>query len=303
MEKGKIYTTLKEILGDGRVQIDEAMKNHTSFKIGGSADFFVKVEDVEQIKNILNVSKANSVPLTIIGNGSNLLVRDNGIRGIVLKIDLKKIDINSTGIVTVGAGVLLGQLAQKLATESITGFEFAAGIPGTIGGAIAMNAGAYGTEFKDIVLQVTYMDLDGNIYTVNNEECKFDYRHSMFKNNNFIVLETKLGLKYAENSDLIKQKMNELLQQRKLKQPVSMPSGGSTFKRGTDFIAAKLIDECGLKGYSIGGAEVSDVHAGFIVNKGNATAKDVLQLVDYVKKCVKEKFNKEIELEICVIGE
>ena len=166
-----------------------------------------------------------------------------------------------------------------------------------------MNAGAHGTELKDIVLETTYIDRDGNIYNINNNEHEFAYRYSKFKHNNLIILETKLQLKQTDNPEEIKEKMYELSRQRKLKQPLNMPSAGSTFKRGNNFITAKLIDECGLKGYSIGGAQVSDVHAGFIVNKGNASAEDILKLIEHVKKCVKEKCDKNIELEICIIGE
>ena len=245
--------------------------------------------------------KNENVPLTIIGNGTNMLVKDNGIRGIVAKINIQKIQIedkNEEIIVTLGAGEPLGKTAQILLKSSIEGFEFASGIPGTIGGAIRMNAGAYGGEFKDIVESVTYMEETGEIKTIKNKECEFEYRHSLFSNKNYIIIQTTLRLKKG-NAKEIKAKMDEYAKSRKAKQPITMPSAGSTFKRGEDFITAKLIDECGLKG----DAEVSDLHAGFIVNKGNATASDILKLIEYIKNEVYKKFNKKIELEIEVLGE
>ena len=213
-----------------------------------------------------------------------------------------KLDKNEEIIVTLGAGEPLGKIAQILLKSSIEGFEFASGIPGTIGGAIRMNAGAYGGEFKDIVESVTYMEETGEIKTIKNKECEFEYRHSLFSNKNYIIIQTTLRLKKG-NAKEIKAKMDEYAKSRKAKQPITMPSAGSTFKRGEDFITAKLIDECGLKGYSIGDAEVSDLHAGFIVNKGNATASDILKLIEYIKNEVYKKFNKKIELEIEVLGE
>ena len=282
------------------------MKKHTSFKIGGNADVFIKISILDDLKNIIKYANDNNIKLTIIGNGSNILVKDSGIRGIVVKLDFKKINIKKVenkAIVTVGAGVSLGFLAQKLLSDSIGGFEFASGIPGTIGGAIRMNAGAYGGEFKDIVAKTKCIDKLGNIIELNNEEQNFSYRSSIFKNNELIIIESELKLEIKQNNQEIQQKMNENKDSRKLKQPINMPSAGSTFKRGEDFITAKLIDDCGLKGFSIGGAQVSNIHAGFIVNKGNATAKDVLDLVKYIKKEVYERFKKKIELEIEIIGE
>ena len=237
------------------------------------------------------------------GNGSNLLVSDGGIKGIVLKIEIKKVEIEEVDNkfkITVGAGVKLGELAQKLANKEISGFEFASGIPGTIGGAIRMNAGAHGSEMKDIVKTVTYIDGNGEIHKINNEQAKFEYRNSLFTNNEYIIVETELELNKG-NKEEIQEKMQEYANFRKEKQPIEYPSAGSTFKRGTDFITAKLIDECGLKGYQIGGAQVSEKHAGFIINTGNATSKDVEELIKYIKQEVYEKFGKEIETEIEII--
>lgn len=310
MISSEIYNLLINQIPKERVLQNEPMKKHTSFKIGGNAEFFVKAKTIEEIKYVLNICKNNDIKLSIIGNGSNLLVKDEGIKGIVLKVELDDIKIdedikfkeNNQVIVTVGAGVLLAKLAQVLLKKSISGFEFASGIPGTIGGAIKMNAGAYGSEFKNIVVETTCMTSDGDIINLNNEEQKFEYRRSIFKDKNYIILESKLLLNFIENDKIIKDKMDEYKASRIEKQPIEFPSAGSTFKRGTDFITAKLIDECGLKGLSVGGAEVSTKHAGFVINKNNATACDVLELVEIIKKNVLEKFGKEIELEIEIMG-
>lgn len=320
-----IYELLLTRIPKENVLLNEPMKKHTSFKIGGEAECFVKAKSSEDVKFLIEISNKNNIPLTVVGNGSNLLVKDNGIKGIVLKVDidyieineLKELDVanlgyeeivsklNSEGncLVKVGAGVPLGKLAQVLLKNSISGFEFASGIPGTIGGAVRMNAGAYGSEFKDIVIETTCIDSNGKIFELTNEEQQFDYRRSIFKDKNYIVLETKLLLKQLTDNSIIKEKMDELKKSRLEKQPIEYPSAGSTFKRGNDFITAKLIDECGLKGYSVGGAQVATKHAGFVVNTGDATAEDVLKLIEIIKKKVLEKFDKEIELEIEVIGE
>lgn len=352
MDSKKIVEILTKQIQEERVLVNEPMSKHTSFKIGGNADIFVKVKSIQELKYIIKVAKKEDIHLTIIGNGSNILVRDNGIRGIVVKLELDYINIepailNQTKIekilntdiesadfglpqmkdviITVGSGVKLGELAQKLLKEEITGFEFASGIPGTIGGAVKMNAGAYGGEMKDIIMETKCLDLEQyekkiekiniddieitqedakspEIIVLNNKEQDFSYRHSIFMEKKYIILETKLELtkgKYEE----IKKKMDENLSSRKEKQPINMPSAGSTFKRGTDYITARLIDECGLKGYQIGGAGVSDLHAGFIVNKENATAEDVIKLIKHVQDTVYEKTGKEIELEIEILGE
>ena len=204
--------------------------------------------------------------------------------------------------IIVGAGYKLGMLAQVLLRKEIEGFEELSGIPGTIGGAIRMNAGAHGKEMKDIVEKVTCMDYDGNILEFSNLEMNFQYRGSMLKDNNYIVLYTTLNLQKGKK-DKIKEKMNEYLKYRKEKQPIEFPSAGSTFKRGKDFITAKLIDDAGLKGYTVGGAMVSTKHSGFVINKGNATAKDILDLVKYIEEEIEKKFNKKIELEIQILGE
>lgn len=309
-EIGSVNLNIKEILEKSKLNkenlyYDEPMAKHTSFKIGGPADVFIKVDNIEELKETLDLSKKNQIPLTIIGNGSNILVTDKGIRGITAKLNLKDIEIkneNNKQIIKVEAGVPVGLLAQKLLKEEITGFEELSGIPGTIGGAVIMNAGAHGKELKDILKKVTAMDYNGNIHEFTNEECQFSYRNSRFQKEKYIILQATLELE-KENSTEIKEKMDEYMQFRKEKQPIEYPNAGSTFKRGEDFVTAKLIDEAGLKGYKIGGAQVSEKHAGFIVNVDNATAKDVIELTDYIKEKIKEKFGKKINLEIQIIGE
>lgn len=304
MENKEILENLKNIISEEKIKQNEPMKDHTSFKIGGPAEFFVKISSTEELNNILKFCKINKIPLTIIGNGSNLLVTDKGIVGIVIKLELKKIEIEKLEEkieVTVDSGVQLGLLAQKLLKEEISGFEELAGIPGTIGGATIMNAGAHGKEMKDIVTEVTTMDYNGNIHKFTNEESEFTYRHSKFTNEEYIILQTKLLLKKGDKEE-IKEKMDEYAKYRKEKQPIEYPSAGSTFKRGKDFITAKLIDETGLKGYFIGDAQISEKHAGFIINKGNAKAQDVIDLVKYTSDKVYEKFGKKIELEIKILG-
>ena len=294
----------KQLIEEGiekeNILLDEPMSLHTSFKVGGKADLFIKAYSVEEIKSVLKVSNKNNIPLFILGNGTNLLVKDEGFRGIVLQIKLEEIRIEGT-VAKVQAGVKNAVLSKKLTDVSLTGFEFASGIPGTIGGAIKMNAGAYGNEMKDIVLEVTYMDYEGEVHTISNQECDFSYRYSRFFEEEGIILEAKIQFEKGNKTD-IESKVSELLKQRKEKQPLEYPNAGSTFKRGENYITAKLIDECGLKGYNIGGAQVSEKHAGFVVNKGNATSTDILKLIEYIQKTVKEKTGEDIKLEVEVIG-
>ena len=307
MDKQNIFQGLRKIISEDNIKIDEPMSKHTSFKIGGPADFFVVAKTIEEVEKVLEFSKQNNIPLFITGNGSNLLVSDEGVRGIVLKIaidNFEKSEAKGTEkniIVKVGAGVKIMALAQELKKQGISGFEELAGIPGTIGGANYMNAGAYGKEIKDLIVTTKALNKEtGKIEILKNEQQNLEYRNSIFKQKKFIILETTLRLQKG-NSDEIEQKMNEYLKQRKEKQPLEYPSAGSTFKRGDDFITAKLIDECGLKGYQIGGAQISEKHAGFIINKGNATSKDILDLIAYTKKKVFEKFGVQIEEEIEIL--
>ena len=287
------------------IKYNEPMSKHTSFKVGGPAECFIKIQTIEELKEITNFIQKNKINSVIIGNGSNILVTDKGIKGIVLQICIKKYEIAKLDEVkikaTIGAGNKMSEIAQKFLKEEITGFEELSGIPGTIGGAVSMNAGAHGKEMKDIVDKIKCVDINGNEKEFLNEEAKFEYRKSILKGNSYIVTEVVLNLEKGKKEE-IKAKMDEYSQYRKTKQPIEYPSAGSTFKRGKDYITAKLIDDAGLKGYSIGDAVVSTKHSGFVINKGNASAKDVLDLVKYIKDTIEEKFNKQIELEIEVVG-
>ena len=292
-------------ISEEKILFNEPMSKHTTFKVGGPAECYIKIDDIEDLRNILKFAKNNYIKITVLGNGSNVLVLDKGIKGIVLNIRFNKMEmLNFDGKIyaNIGAGVKISIFGHLLLKNEITGFEELSGIPGTIGGAVRMNAGAHGKEFKDIVNTVTCMDYDGNIKQFENKDMEFDYRRSMLKDKKYIVLE--VGMRFEKRTEKdIRQKMEEYASYRKEKQPIEYPSAGSTFKRGSDYITAKLIDEAGLKGFSIGGAEVSEKHAGFIINKGNATAKDILELIEYVRNKIYEKYNKEIELEIEIIGE
>ena len=288
-----------------KIIFDEPMKKHTSFKIGGTADYFFKATTLEELQNIIKFAKIKEFPITIIGNGSNLLVTDKGIRGLVIKIDIKKLKIEKKdefAVIEVGAGNKLMALATKMKDEELSGLEGLSGIPGSVGGAIVMNAGAYGKEMKDVVLSTTCMDKNGKLYTFSNEEQEFSYRNSIFQKKDYIIIETKLKLEYGKK-DEIQKKMEEYFKSRKEKQPIKYPSAGSSFKRQEGIITAKLIDDVGLKGYKIGGAQVSEKHAGFIVNYNNATATDVINLIDYIKEKVYSKYGIKIEEEIKIIGE
>lgn len=303
---------IKQLVEDSKLNIDsskiyynEMMNKHTSFKIGGPAECYIKIHNLEDLQIALEFAKQNNIPITILGNGSNILILDKGIKGIVLKIDLKELKIESNNNevnITVGSGFKLAMLAQKLLQNEVTGFEELSGIPGTVGGAIMMNAGAHGKEIKDIVTEVKCIDYDGNIKEFENEELDFKYRYSIFKNKKYVIIEAKMKLANG-NEKGIKEKMDIYANYRKEKQPIEYPSAGSTFKRGKDYITAQLIDAAGLKGYTIGGATVSTKHSGFIINKANATSTDVLNLIKYVKDEVYRKFDTQIELEIEVIGE
>ena len=304
LEKENILSDLIKFIPKENIKLDEPMSKHTSFKTGGIADFFLFLENEIQIQNLVQYSKQNDISLYIIGNGSNLLVSDEGIRGIVAKIKFDSVETikDKEDIkVRVGAGCKVMALAQFLKNKGITGFEEFAGIPGTIGGAIYMNAGAYGKEMKDVIIDTKVFNKETkDIEILKNEDQKLEYRSSVFKNKKYVILETTLRLKEGNSKD-IEKKMNEYFIQRKEKQPLEYPSAGSTFKRGDGYITAKLIDECGLKGFQIGGAQISEKHAGFIINKEKATTKDILDLIEYTKKKVFEKFGIQIEEEIEII--
>lgn len=300
IEKNKLEIEKEKIL------FNEPMKKYSTFKIGGLAECLIKIDNIEDLKKVLKFSKENNIKITIIGNGSNVLILDGGIKGITMLIKIENYQINEAAQneieVIAGAGCKIGKLAQVFLKNEITGFEELSGIPGTLGGAVKMNAGAHGKEFADIIEEVKVIDYNGKEKTIKKEECEFSYRNSIFKHENYIITEVKMKLEKGNETN-IKNKMTEYLKYRKEKQPIEYPSAGSTFKRGNDFITAKLIDLAGLKGFSIGDAQISCKHSGFIINKGNATAKDVLELVKHVEKTIEKEFNKKIELEIEIIGE
>ncbi len=286
----------------GRVLKDEPLKNHTYFKIGGPADILAEPENTEDLKAVLKLIKKHGVDCFIIGNGTNLLVSDDGYRGVIVKIG-EKFDYFSKveNKVTVGAGTLLSVLAKYLARESLAGFEFASGIPGYMGGAVYMNAGAYGGEMKDVVKKVTCIDLDGNLYEFTNEEMEFSYRHTRVTDSGLIVLEAELELTFG-NKDEIMEIIRDLNEKRTTKQPLNLPSAGSTFKRPANGYASKLIEDAGLKGLRYKGAMVSDKHSGFVVNCDNATCEDVLGLMRIVISTVNDKFGIILEPEIKIVG-
>lgn len=298
----KIYNKLITKIAQSQVYINEPMKNHTTFKVGGPADIFVKINNINELKFTLEVAKQESVPVTIIGNGSNVLVTDKGIRGICIKLNLNNIIKENETQITAEAGVILPKLANFAYQEELTGLEFASGIPASIGGAVYMNSGAYNKQIGDLIITTTYIDENFNIQTIANTEQKFSYRNSIFQEKEWIILSSKIELTKG-NKEAIKKLMDEYSLKRKSNQPLNKPSAGSIFKRGNGFITAKLIEESGLKGHKIGDAEVSTLHAGFIINNGNATAKDILELVKHIKNTVKEEFNVDIELEVRVLGE
>lgn len=281
---------------------DEPMSSHTSFKIGGNADYFSTPKNIEELKRIIAFCKKNNLSYFILGNGSNTLVSDYGIGGIVIDISkgFSYISIDEKKIIA-GAGTLLSKIASEACKNSLSGLEFAAGIPGSVGGAIYMNAGAYGGEIKDVITNVTYLDESGNLEKLAADKLDFGYRKSFFSGKKFVIIEAEFDLNKS-NSIKIREKMNELNKKRAEKQPINMPSAGSVFKRPEGHFAAALIEQAGLKGYSVGDAQVSDKHAGFIINKGKASAQDVIELVKYIQQKVFDKFSVMLEPEIKLIG-
>ena len=303
MNKQFIYKELLNILDEENIKVDEPMKKHISFKVGGPADFLVKPKTEEELRNVVEFAKKENVPFIVIGNGSNLLVKDGGIRGIVIELsdNFNNYEIDGN-IIKAQSGALLAIIGRNAMKNSLTGFEFAAGIPGTLGGALAMNAGAYGGEMKQVVKTVRLMDRDGNIFELSNEEMKFEYRRSLLTTKDYIVLSAVIELQPG-NVEEIKEIMADYSNRRSTKQPLNFPSAGSTFKRPEGHFAAKLIDDCGLRGLNLRGAQVSDKHCGFVINSGGATAKDILELIEYTQEKVYEKFGEKIELEVEILGE
>lgn len=293
-----ILQSLRNITGEENILLNEPLKNHTTFKVGGPADILVTPTSKEELIECLKLD----VPKFVMGNGSNLIVKDKGIRGLVIKTTKVNNIVLDGNIIEAEVGAYLGKISIFARENSLTGFEFASGIPGTVGGGVSMNAGAYGGEMKDVVIETTYCDLEGNIYMLNNAEHEFGKRKSFFTGKDFVVLSTKIKLNEG-NKEEIAAKMEELKISRNTKQPVTMPSAGSIFKRPEGHFAGKLIEDSGLKGYTIGGAQVSTLHAGFIVNVGNATAKDILDLIKYIQEVVMKNYGVELETEVKVVGE
>lgn len=292
----------EKILGKENVLPEEPMSRHTTFKIGGNAEWFLLPKTKEQLLKTLEVIYGAELPCFILGNGSNLLVGDKGIRGAV--VCLKNMDsIKVCGDeIYAEAGAILTRVSTAAVGAGLTGTEFSSGIPGSVGGAVYMNAGAYDHEMKEIIKSVEYMDMQGNFYEIPGEECEFGYRTSKFIGEDYIILGCTLKLKPG-NVDEIKAQIADYTQRRVSKQPIDKPSAGSTFKRPKGYFAGTLIEQAGLKCYSIGGAQVSEKHAGFVINTGGATAEDVLNLIEHIKKTVFEKSGVMLEPEVKMIGE
>ena len=283
--------------------LNAPMNEYTTLKIGGNADILIQPRTVEELLKITDKAKEYNVPVTFIGNGSNLLVLDGGIRGVVIKFgqNMARTEVDGE-VISAQCGITMARLANIAAENQLTGFEFASGIPGTLGGGIVMNAGAYKGELKDVIVEVTALLKDGTIKTFNNKELDFSYRHSIFTDTEMLVLSAKIKLTKGRGEE-IKTYMSELAQKRRNSQPLEYPSAGSAFKRPSNGYAAAMIDSAGLKGYAVGGAQVSDKHAGFVINRENATAKDIVNLLKDVQKKVYEMHNTMLEPEIIIIGE
>ena len=282
---------------------DEPMKNHTTFRVGGPADRFLIPECEADVKEAIAICKAENVPYYIIGNGSNLLVADAGYRGTVIQIYRAMSEVKVEGnLIYAQAGALLSQIAAKALANSLTGFEFAAGIPGTLGGACVMNAGAYGGEMKDVLKEVKVVTLDGEFLTLKADQLELGYRTSIIQKKGYIVVGATLELKVGEEAE-IRVYMNELRDKRTSKQPLEYPSAGSTFKRPAGYFAGKLIQDAGLRGFSVGGAQVSEKHCGFVINKDHATAADIRELMRQVSDRVYENAGVRLEAEVKQLGE
>lgn len=281
---------------------DEPMKGHTTFKIGGAADVLITVRTVDELRVAVAACRDTSTPWMMLGKGSNLLISDDGIEGAVIALDgdFKSITVSGDEI-TCGAALSLSKLCTVAADNSLTGLEFAYGIPGSVGGAVYMNAGAYGGETKDVIAEVTYMTPDGEVGTLTNEQLAFGYRTSVFKSNHNIILFAKYILAAGDREEILA-RMNDVMERRRTKQPLEYPSAGSVFKRPAGAFAGTLIEQCGLKGRSVGGAQVSEKHAGFIINAGGAACRDVTELVALVQDTVRRETGYELECEIIRTG-
>ena len=296
--EGDILSSISEIIDEKRILRNEPMKKHTTFRIGGPADVLVKPATITEIEQVLQCCEEQAVPYYVVGNGSNLLVGDEGIRGVVLQLgnDFSEVEVCEDDTIWVQAGCMLSKVANLAAEHALTGMEFAAGIPGTIGGAVMMNAGAYGGEMKDIIECVTLLTPDREVLILPQDQMEFGYRESIVSKENYIVLEAKLRLQKGE-PEAIEAKMKEYSEARRSKQPLEYPSAGSTFKRPEGYYAGKLIMDTGLAGYRVGDAQVSEKHCGFVINCGQATAKDVTAVMNDVIHRVAEAYQVELETE------
>ena len=298
-----LYNELLTVLDKEKIFLDEPMKKHTTFRVGGPADYFVTPSSVEEVKNIVGLCKKENVPYYILGNGSNLLVGDNGYRGVMIQIYKEMSAIVVEGeVIRVQAGALLSRIGAAALEAELQGFEFAAGIPGTMGGAVVMNAGAYGGEMKDVLVDATVLTPEGEVLVLKNEELELGYRTSVIAKKDYIVLEATVKLAKGCKEE-IRGKMDELKVQRVTKQPLEYPSAGSTFKRPAGYFAGKLIQDAGLRGFTVGGAQVSEKHCGFVINRGDATAADIVELMKQVSEKVREQFGVELEAEVKRLGE
>ena len=299
----QIIEKLHEILPEGSILLHEPMKKHTTFRIGGEAEIFLNIEDLAQLQQVLPLLIEAEEPYFLLGNGSNLLVSDSGYKGTILHLSGEFTDVSiRDNFVTVGAGVLLSTVAKMAAEKGMTGLEFAAGIPGTVGGAMVMNAGAYGGEMKQVVKRAMLMSAAVDLMSVSGEDMAFGYRTSRIKHSKDILLSVTLELAPGNRDDILAT-MNELAQKRREKQPLEYPSAGSTFKRPEGNFAGKLIMDCGLRGYQIGGAQVAQKHCGFVINKDQATAKDVSDLMKHIQKVVQKETGVLLEKEIIFLGD
>lgn len=301
--KQEFYEKLSKIVRKEQILEEEPMKKHTTFRIGGPAEYLILPQTTEEIADVIKLCRQEEIPWYIVGNGSNLLVADEGVRGVVIQLlrNFNQIQVEGCQI-RMQAGAQNAAVAKRALDASLTGFEFATGIPGTIGGAVVMNAGAYGGEMKDILKEVTVLDPNGMIRTIPAEELELGYRTSIIARKGYVVLEAVIVLKTGDPKE-IKAAMDELKEKRVTKQPLEYPSAGSTFKRPEGYFAGKLIMDAGLRGFSVGGAQISEKHCGFVINKGNATAKDVTELMDETKKIVMEKFGVALEPEVKRLGQ
>lgn len=292
----------KDIVGNDNVFINEKLNKHTTFRVGGPADCLVTPDSAEQVVTLIRECRRNNIPYYVIGNGSNLLVSDEGFNGMIIKIGRNMSNMSiKDNIITAEAGVLLAVIGAYAASMELTGFEFAAGIPGTLGGGCVMNAGAYGGELKDVLIQVKAITPDGDIRDFSVEELEMGYRTSIFLDKDYVVLQADIRLTKGSRAE-IEAKMHELARMRRDKQPLEFPNGGSTFKRPEGLFAGKLIEDAGLKGKGVGDACVSEKHAGFVINRGNATAQDVYDTIQYVISSVSENSGIKLEPEIRIIG-